>query len=185
MKIWQHLKKHLFYKSLHKGLNERLMRNHASPLSFSSAKSIAFIFNADDPDFISGTEKYAAQLKKKGKEVFLLGLNTRTKELLDYTFPCLNKKNIDWVGRPFGAIVDEWLKRPVDLVIHVSALCDEPLEYITALTPAGLRIGPVTAQTSCYDLMLDIPADTTPQTFFNQMENLLGKIQVRNEPTVL
>jgi hypothetical protein len=33
--------------------------------------------------------------------------------------------------------------------------------------------------------MLDVPADTTPQTFFKQMENLLGKIQVRNESTLL
>jgi hypothetical protein len=185
MKIWQNFKKHLFYKSLSKGISKRLRSNHANPLSFSVAKSIAFIFNAEDSDFISGIVKYAEQLKKKGKVVFLLGLNIHTKALLDVGFPCLNKNNIDWVGRPFGSIVEEWFNRPVDLVVHVSARSDEPLEYITALTPAGLRIGPVTAQTSCYDLMLDIPADTTPRLFFNQMENLLGIIQVRNEPSVL
>jgi hypothetical protein len=109
----------------------------------------------------------------------------KSKEILDFPFPCLNKKNIDWAGRPFGTIIDEWLNRPVDVVIHVSALGEEALEYITALTPAGLRVGPVTLQTSCYDLMLDVPANTSPQSFFKQMENLLGKIQVRNEPTIL
>jgi len=185
MQIWQNFKKNQLAKSLNKGLIFRSKRINANTLSFISAKSVAFVFNAEDPDFIMGIEKYAEQCKKKGKEIFLLGLNMKSKEILDFPFPCLNKKNIDWAGRPFGTIIDEWLNRPVDVVIHVSALGEEALEYITALTPAGLRVGPVTLQTSCYDLMLDVPANTSPQSFFKQMENLLGKIQVRNEPTIL
>ena len=70
-------------------------------------------------------------------------------------------------------------------LINYQTQRNELLEYITALTPAGLRIGPATDNTRCYDLMLDVPADTTPQSFFKQMENLLGKIQVRNESTLL
>jgi len=185
MKIWQNFKKFHFDKSLNKGLVARLKQDSSKSLSFATAKSIAFLFNAEDPEVISGVEKYAESLQKKGKKTFLLGLNAASKDLLDTSFPCLNKKNIDWVGRPIGILIDEWFNQPVDVVIHVSAQKNELLEYITALTPAGLRIGPATDNTSCYDLMLDVPADTTPQTFFKQMENLLGKIQVRNESTLL
>jgi len=184
MQIWQNFKKSQMTKSLTKGLSLRSKRKVSGSLSFNSAKSIAFIFDAENPEFIQGIQKFAKQLEKNGKTVFLLGLNKNAKEILDLPFLCLNKNNIDWAGRPFGKRVDEWLNRPVDIVIHVSPVNDEPLAFLTALTPAGLRIGPVTSQTSCYDLMLDVPADTTPQSFFNQMENLLGKIQVRNEPTV-
>ena len=185
MKIWQNFKKFHFNKSLNKGLVSRSKQVSSKSLSFETAKSIAFLFNAEDPEVISGVEKYAESLQKKGKKTFLLGLNAASKDLLDISFPCLNKKNIDWVGRPIGTLIDEWFNQPVDVVIHVSAQRNELLEYITALTPAGLRIGPATDNTSCYDLMLDVPADTTPQTFFKQMENLLGKIQVRNESTLL
>jgi len=185
MQIWQNFKKNQLTKSLNKGLSLRSKRTVANSLSFATAKSIAFIFDAENPEFILGIQKYAEQLQKKGKIIFLLGLNINTKEIIELTLPCLNTKDIDWAGRPFGKLVDEWLNRPVDVVIHVSALNNKPIEYLTALTPAGLRIGPVTDQTSCYDLMLDIPADTTPQSFFKQMEILLGKIQVRNEPTIL
>lgn len=185
MKIWQNFKNYHFNKGLDKGLISRLKRVNSKSLSFATAKSIAFLFNAEDPDVISGIEKYVESLRKKGKETFILGLNAASKDLLDTSFPCLNKKNIDWVGRPIGTLVDEWLIRPVDVVIHVSAQRNAILEYLTALTPAGLRVGPATDNTHCYDLMLDVPADTTPQTFFKQMENLLGKIQVRNESTLL
>jgi hypothetical protein len=185
MKIWQNFKNFHFNKSLNKGLVSRSKQVSSKTLSFATAKYIAFLFNAEDPEVISGVEKYAESLQKQGKKTFLLGLNAASKDLLDISFPCLNKKNIDWVGRPIGTLIDEWFNLPVDVVIHVSAQRNELLEYITALTPAGLRIGPATDNTSCYDLMLDVPADTTPQTFFKQMENLLGKIQVRNESTLL
>lgn len=185
MKLWQNFKNFHFNKSLNKGLVSRLKRVSSKSLSFATAKSIALLFNAEDPEVISGIEKYVESLRKKGKTTYLLGLNATSKDTIDTSFPCLNKKNIDWVGRPIGTLIDEWFIQPVDVVIHVSAQRNELLEYITALTPAGLRIGPVTDNTRCYDLMLDVPADTTPQSFFKQMENLLGKIQVRNEPTIL
>lgn len=185
MKIWQDFKKYQYNKGLNKGLISRLKRVNSKSLSFATAKSVAFLFNTEDPEVSSGIEKYAESLRKKGKETFLLGLNAVSNVLLDTQFPCLNKKNIDWVGRPVGTLVDEWLIRPVDVVIHVSAQKNDILEYLTALTPAGLRVGPATDNTHCYDLMLDVPADTTPQTFFKQMESLLGKIQVRNESTLL
>ncbi|MEY4029817.1 MAG: hypothetical protein RJA90_1016 [Bacteroidota bacterium] len=169
MKIWQNFKNFHFNKSLNKGLVSRSKQVSSKSLSFATAS----------------IEKYAESLRKKGKTTFLLGLNAASKDIVDTPFPCLNKKNIDWAGRPIGTLIDEWFIQPVDVVIHVSAQRNELLEYITALTPAGLRIGPATDNTRCYDLMLDVPADTTPQSFFKQMENLLGKIQVRNESTLI
>jgi hypothetical protein len=182
MQIWQHFKKSRFNKSLNKGLAARTGLTVPKPLSFHSAKSVAFLFDAENPKVNEEILKYAGQCQKKGKSIFLLGLHANAKELLELPFPCLKKNDIDWAGRPFGKLFDEWLLRPVDIVIHVSSECNEPLAFITALTPAGLRIGPVTNQTSCYDLMLDVPPDTSPQSFFKQLEYLLGKIEVRNEP---
>ena len=108
MKIWQNFKNFHFNKSLNKGLVSRSKQVSSKSLSFATAKSIAFLFNAEDPEIISGIEKYAESLRKKGKTTFLLGLNAASKDIVDTPFPCLNKKNIDWAGRPIGTLIDEW-----------------------------------------------------------------------------
>ena len=68
MKIWQNFKNFHFNKSLNKGLVSRSKQVSSKTLSFATAKSIAFLFNAEDPEVISGIEKYAESLQKKGKK---------------------------------------------------------------------------------------------------------------------
>lgn len=68
MKLWQNFKNFHFNKSLNKGLVSRLKRVSSKSLSFATAKSIALLFNAEDPEVISGIEKYVESLRKKAKQ---------------------------------------------------------------------------------------------------------------------
>jgi len=179
--FWKGLRQHVLLGSLRKGLLRRRRLLKPGPDSFQKARSVAFLFDATDADVAREVATYAEKLRRKGKEILLLGFQSTDPVENPHPFPCFHSRDADWVGRPRGLSVQEWLARPVDFLIHVATRPLEPLEYLAGLTPAALRVGPATGLTDCYDLMLDLPPAATTQTFFREMEHLLGFIKIGHD----
>lgn len=182
MEFLKDLRLRLHYKGLLKEVAKRKPAVGRGAVTWKNAKQIGVLFNADEPAARKQILKYADALRKKGKQVRILGFLTEAQEGQEFAFRTFSKKDIDWQFRPKGEEVQAFMQQSFDLMFHLGLQPDFQLEYIAALSNAKLRIGPPTEHTYAYDLMIDVPASAGLQGFIAQMESLLGKTNTPYEP---
>lgn len=163
------------FKALHKELAKRKPAKGRNTVTWKGAKSIGILFDANEPNHRKRILKYADDLRKKGKQVRLLGYLSQQQEEQEFPFRAFTPKQQDWRYAPNGEEVTEFMKQPFDLLFFLGQKTALWSEYISALSNAQLRIGPPTEHTYAYDLMIEVPDSAGLSAFITQMENLLGK----------
>ncbi len=151
-------------------------RRQGKPMNLDHAASVGILFNATSPDDRKAALLYADQLKKRNKQVHVLGYfdhKLLPDALMD--FPCFTPKEISWSLQPKGEAVNFFLDQEFDIFVHLNPTTTLHSEYIAALTNAFLKVGPVTDATYCYDLMIDLEAGAGIPAFIREMEALLKK----------
>ena len=137
------------------------------------AKRIGILFDASEIDNRKAIIQYAEGLRKKGKKVNLLGYIPTVDQEATFDFDFYTKKNTDWAGRVKAEATKKFLDRSFDLFICLSPFTTQSSEYISLQTKASMRIGPVSENKFCYDLMIDCSKETTPMLFIKQYESVL------------
>lgn len=146
-----------------------------SKVNLEKAKSIGILFDATDLSQRQTVLNYAEKLKNQRKQVKLLGFFDNRLKDNNFTFRHFNRTNIDWAMRPKGEMVNEFLNQKFDLLLHINMETNLHSEYISALSNASFKVGPVTDHVFCYDLMIDMPNEQNLSKFISQMEGLLKK----------
>lgn len=168
----RHLKKQLQVKkaNLHKRVN------------LEKAKTIGILFDASRLDIRQAALQYADQLKRNRKKVHLLGFfNLKQDTNASHDFNFFDKKSVDWRQLPKGKSVDFFLNQNFDIFVFLNPTSTPYSEYIAALSNAHLKVGPVTNQTECYDLMLNVKDKGNLKHFIQQMESILRKTNIEHE----
>lgn len=163
------------FKALHNELSKRQPSKNRSAVTWKGAKSIGILFDANEPDRRKHILKYADNLRKKGKQVRLLGYLSQQQEGEEFSFRTFTPKEQDWRYCPKGEEVTDFMNQSFDLLFFLGLTTSLWSEYITALSKAQLRVGPPTEHTYAYDLMIEVPEKAGLSAFITQMENLLGK----------
>lgn len=177
MGLLQNIKNQIFNRALQQqGRQNRAERKF---MGVEKAQSIGILFDATDLGMREAVFQYADQLSKNNKRVKLLGFFDSKVDDLNFTFRYFNRKHLDWVGRPHGENVQEFIQQPFDMMINLDTKPKPQAEYVSAQSHAHLRIGPVTENTFCYELMIDISGSQNLQTFIQQMEAILAKTNFR------
>jgi len=180
MNFFQKLKNKLYYNALNKSLNK--IRTLRLSTSLEDADTIGLLFNASDEKQTTVVLKYAKTLSNEGKKVSILGYFDTKKELEDIDFPFFTKKEIDFIGKPKGEIVEQFMLNPFDLLINLTGETNPPFDYIMALSKASFRVGPSTKNTSSCDLMIDTKNPNDLANFIKQAEFFLNKMTTQHEP---
>jgi hypothetical protein len=148
------LRLYFFNKSLQKMLREE--QTERRPTDFQSARSVGILFDATDEQARKVVRDYAADLSQKGKKVELLGFVNDKKKQEDPGFPFFTPKEIDWFYRPKQAEALAFARKAFDVLVCAYAVDAKPLEYLSALSKAHLRVGRYQEdRTHCFDLMID------------------------------
>ncbi len=170
-----------FRKALRRALAlmKRLRRIH----TIGSARTIGLLFDAGNPKNQREIMEFAKKLEKSGKQVRTLGyFNTRQlpgQHPFDYFF----KKETKWTGQPKSDKALAFIKEKFDLLISLNPADERPIEWISTLSPAAMKVGLVTEQPHDYDIQLEIPADKGFAYFAEQLYLYLEKIVLTtNEP---
>ncbi len=142
-------------------------------MNIDRAKRIGILFDASDIDNRKSIVRYAEMLRKKGKQVYLLGFIPTVDKEATFGFDFFTKKDIDWAQRVKEEATKKFIDRSFDLFICLSNSSLQYTEYISLQTKASMRIGPVSEHPTCYDLMIDCPIGTTPLQFIKQYESVL------------
>lgn len=167
-------KERLYYYFLNRKL-KKLNRNKART-TLTTAKNIGILFNGSNIKQRKTILKYIDSFRKNGKTIKVLGFMDGDHECEKFSFPCFNKKDIDWFFRPKGRIVEDFLNSRFDIFLCLDINPDLTLQYIAALTNSSLRIGPLIENKECFDVFLDLKGNTNPSAFFKEMNFYLDKI---------
>lgn len=164
---------------LQKELKTRKRETHS--VNWEDAHSIGILFNATELKDRQTVLQYKEKLKNEGKQVKLLGYFQTEQNDPNFTFRHFNRKQIDWALRPSSPQIDEFLNMEFDLLLNLEPRTQLHSEYIAVLSKARLKVGPVSDNTECYDLMIDTSDQMNIDSFIKQIEALLKKTQSRNE----
>jgi hypothetical protein len=175
MGFLKNLRLKFHFKALHRELSKQQPSKERGAVTWKGADSIGILFDANEPDNRKRILKYADALRKKGKQVRLLGYLSQHQEAQEFPFRTCTPKDQDWRYCFTGEDVTEFMNQPFDLLFFLGLQTTLWSEYITALSKAKLRVGPPTDHTYAYDLMIEVPDKAGLAGFISQMENLLGK----------
>ena len=179
MSFISRIKEHYYNKSIAHLSNSNLSKRHKENMTFAAAQKVILLFDAIDLNTQQEVKKYAKRLKEQGKKVTLLGFFNDKEKRENIAFPYYNKKNIDWAGRVKSPEIESITKDTYDLLVNVNLISQKHTEHLICQINAKLKAGPVSANTSIYDFMIDLPGNANISTFLKQLEFYLRKINVR------
>ena len=140
-------------------LKKRTQQNKgkSTPFNLNKAKSFAFLLNLSEEKAIA-IEKvmaFAEKLRKKGKEVTLLGYTDALEAPTNLGFDCFCKKDLNWALVPKGPVVDAFLAKEYDVLINFYLYDCQALDFMTSAVGANFRVGYyIEERTEYYDLMV-------------------------------
>ncbi|MBA2407263.1 MAG: hypothetical protein H0V65_04635 [Chitinophagales bacterium] len=126
-------------------------------VKYYDARDIGILFDASDVDRTAIVSSFADSLRRENKKISLLGYYNFPKAPINFNFPYFNKKDINWHYEPQGNLVEEFISKKFDILVN--AYIDEnlPLEYVSAMSRAGFRIGHYDKKKiHSYDFMIDM-----------------------------
>lgn len=167
---------------LQKELSQHQMPHQS--VDFDSAEKIGILFDATEMKNRQVVLDFTKKLKKDGKKVKLMGfLNDKDKNE-NFVFEHFNKNDLDWSLRPKNERVNEFIKRPFDILINLTNESHPSLDYIAAFSHAKFRVGPFTEKIFCYELMIEATGNKDLKAFLDQVSSFLLKTKTTYESVV-
>ena len=144
-----------FYNFTFKRKLADLKKQPKKPVNFKSAHAVGILFDGTNSFNYDKVKGYAKQLEAAGKTVEVLGFVNESVKDKVYPFKAFNNKDLNWFEIPASKEVEYFINRKFDLLLGLHVDTHMPLEYVAALSNAGLKVGRVNKNLECYDLMID------------------------------
>lgn len=149
-------------------------------VNMATAQTVGILFDASELGHRQAAMAYARQLQQQHKKVSLLGyFNVKQDKEASHNFPFFDISQINWLEMPKGTEVDFFLQQKFDIFAFLNPISTPYAEYIAALSIASLKVGPVSKQIDCFDLMLDVKNKATLKDFITQLQATLQKTHSR------
>jgi hypothetical protein len=143
--------------------------------------SIGILYDATDKTTFEIVREFFRDLKSHEKNPVSLGyvdfkevtFHPLARPESDYFF----KDQLNWMKKPSGAVVENFIKEPFDILINLTLEDFHPLDYIAAVSKAGLKIGRANSAVSfCYDLTFHLDKEADIKSFAYTIIHYLSKI---------
>ena len=171
LKKWQaQLHDHFLMKQLSQ------MRRNQQTVAFDKAQSVGLLFDATELNNRNFVQAYAEQLKNKGKKVKLLAFLDETSQQSQFPFTHFSRKEVDWMMRPKGDAVETFVKTPFDYLINLYLAGKKPLEYISILSQAHLKVGTYPIKHGGFDLVIEMQEEHHLSHFVKQLDYFLKRL---------
>jgi len=143
--------------------------------------SIGILYDATDKDNFEVVREFFRDLRSHEKNPVSLGyidykevtFHPLARPESDYFF----KDQLNWMKKPSSPVVDNFINEPFDILINLTLEDFHPLDYIAALSKAGLKIGRANSAVSfCYDLTFHLDKEADVKSFAYTIIHYLSKI---------
>ncbi|MCX6278397.1 MAG: hypothetical protein NT004_09905 [Bacteroidetes bacterium] len=145
------------------------------------ARKIGILYTLDNVPDYELVSQFVAQLQGEHKEVKTLGF-VKNKNLVQRFLPKLSfdffsKRDLTWFYKPIHKQVRDFIEREFDLLIDLSLYDSFPLNYISGLSNALLRVGKFSEENNdYYELMIDLKPSLTSEEYLGQIQHYLTVI---------
>jgi hypothetical protein len=89
------------------------------------------------------------------------------------------KEQLNWFGKPSSGEVDNFIRSEFDILIDFSDAPCYPVQYITTLSRAQMRVGKAAYPGNPYEFILSIPEQGDNRFFIEQLKHYLLSIQIK------
>jgi len=143
--------------------------------------SIGILYDATDKDDFEVVREFYRDLKVSQKAPVSLGyvdykettFQTLARPESDYFF----KHQVNWYRKPAGSIVENFIDEPFDILINLTLADFYPLDYIAAVSKAGLKVGRADSEISfCFDMSFYLDEKATLKSFAYLIIHYLSNI---------
>jgi hypothetical protein len=167
-------------KNLQTYLNS--VKRNAEVCNIHKANSIGILFNATQQLSFEIIKELVKNLTTKTNTIDVLGY-VDTKQLIDHYlyrkgFDFFTRKQLNWYFKPLNSNVDEFIKKPFDLLLDLSLDQPFPIRYILAHSEAKFKAGKYTEGAEYLDFMIDISKENETM---NALKRELQKDMQNNE----
>ena len=118
------------------------------PVHPETAGDITLLFVADDAEQRKQVDKWRDRFRRPGRKVSALGFFSEPIGTTNFDFLAVSTKELSWYGAPQGPEVDKFLRASTDLLLMVGPPDHPVLDYLAALKPARLKVGPLSGQSN-------------------------------------
>jgi hypothetical protein len=164
----------------------QVLRERTDPDIHNQAR-IGILYDATGKEDFEVVKEFFRDLKVNHKAPVSLGyidyLEPTFHPLARPEFDYFFKNQVNWYKKPTGPIVENFIDEPFDILINLSLLDFYPLDYITAVSKAGLKIGRANSAISfCYDMSFFLDEKATLKSFAYLIIHYLSNIN-HDRPT--
>jgi len=149
---------------------------------FTNSSGIGILYDATERDTFELVRELFKDLKESGKKPVSLGYVDYNEALAfhplarpenDYFF----KNQVNWLGKPDGAVVRNFLEENFDMLILLTLKDHLPLDSIAVQSKAGVKIGRTESAVSfSFDLTFNIDASSDLRAFAYTIIHYLSTI---------
>ena len=168
-------------RSILRSKQSRIRRNRFRG-NILSAKRIGFVWDASNPDEFQTLSRFHQLMQERNIELSIIGYYPG-KEIPDRItairyFVCLKQEDINFTFRPVSGEAGRFINTPFDILIDANFRDVFPLEYISALSVAGLKVGIFGKGNdhSPFDVMIDTGGNADLNNYLDQVVHYLELI---------
>ncbi len=154
-------------------------------ISLKEAKDIGILYLFTNEQDYNAISKFVKLLQDQNKKVKALGfvkqknLTNRFLPKLSYDF--FSQKDINWYGKPSNIFIKDFIEKDFDIIIDMSLQDNYPLQYISGVSKAKLKVGRIGEKNSdIYDIMLKNEKNTKLDKFINEVHHYLSILKSKN-----
>ncbi|MGB3799655.1 MAG: hypothetical protein WA952_07550 [Lewinella sp.] len=160
----EEIKSRLFARRLRQERERTESQTRAGePVQLRTAQRIVILFpadNAEDRKFLEGWKPPG----DGGRRVTLMGYFDHEVGATSFSFKAVTVQDLNWYGVPEGPAVDDLRQSHPDLLIRLGPPRHTILDYLAAVTSAGLKVGPDTEPDNHYHIrFFPVPDDLRAQ----------------------
>ena len=176
-KWFDNIKESFYQKRLHRTVAEVKVRRHE--VNFENTKTIGLLIEAGNRENLVFADKYREKLRKTRKQVKILAYFNDKANHDNLTVNYFTNKDMNWYGIPNSEQVRDFIDRPFDVLISLHLTPSRPLEFISTISNAKMRVGLHSKDKEyCYDFMIDPTEVSTLSQFIDQFEDYFKIINV-------
>lgn len=175
MSIVSDLKKGQFRK--------RLLRDVAAPRQLTGkpphpdhATHLTILFPADSAEDRKAVDRWRDANSRSGRKLRLLGYFEQEVGSASFDFSVVSVRDLNWFGLPQGEVVEQFRQEPTEILLRLGPPDHPVLNYLAAIRPAMLKVGPYSATDllSYYQILFDAGATARPDQQFAAIQQIFS-----------
>ncbi|MCK4361542.1 MAG: hypothetical protein KAV70_07330 [Bacteroidales bacterium] len=154
-------------------------------ISLKDAKDIGILYLLTNNQDYMAISKFVKLLQDQNKRVKALGF-VKQKHLTNRFLPKLSfdffsKKDLNWYGKPSNVFIKDFIEKDFDIIIDMSLQDNYPLQYISGMSKAKLKVGRFGENNSdIYDVMIQNEKNSNLDKYINEVHHYLSILKPKN-----